>query len=272
LRQLLVALAPPLLAVAATVLFDFACRRRRLDPPGFAHPAQRVAGLSVLALVFWVGVFFPLTQLGSAQEIDYESVPTWQLFLIHGLLILALAGWFAAGFWRAPARFATLREQLGLRARSLRTELGIGVAFGFAAWLAVLLTLIAIAVLLAAFGRGDLLPAEVPAAIPWIAGQSVALRLALAASAGVVEEAFFRGLLQPRVGIGASTALFALAHLSYGQPFMLVGVTLLSLFYGLLVKWRQSIWAAVVAHFIFDAIQLVIVIPVALRFSGSAGS
>ena len=61
---------------------------------------------------------------------------------------------------------------------------------------------------------------------------------------------------------------FALAHLSYGQAFMLVGVTALSVIYGLLVKWRQSLWAAIAAHTVFDLVQLLIVVPTVLRELG----
>jgi membrane protease YdiL (CAAX protease family) len=93
----------------------------------------------------------------------------------------------------------------------------------------------------------------------------VLLRLGIALSAGIVEETFFRGFLQPRIGIVLSTLLFALAHLSYDQPIMLVGVGLLSILYGLLVRWRRNLWPAIVAHFLFDAIQLLIVIPAVLR-------
>jgi membrane protease YdiL (CAAX protease family) len=46
---------------------------------------------------------------------------------------------------------------------------------------------------------------------------------------------------------------------------MLIGITLLSLFFAGLVWWRQSLWAAIVAHFLFDALQLVFLIPWALR-------
>lgn len=95
----------------------------------------------------------------------------------------------------------------------------------------------------------------------WIAGLPVWTRVAVSLSAGFFEETFFRGFLQPRVGIAVSTMFFSLAHLSYDQPFMLVGVTLLSLLFSWLVLWRQSIWAAVSAHATFDMIQLVIVIP-----------
>ena len=49
------------------------------------------------------------------------------------------------------------------------------------------------------------------------------------------------------------------------KTLMLLGVTLLSLVYGGLVYWRQSIWAAIAAHALFDAVQLLVVIPAALR-------
>ena len=67
---------------------------------------------------------------------------------------------------------------------------------------------------------------------------------------------------------------FVLAHANYEQPLMLVGVGILSLIFALLVRWRQNIWAAVAAHTVFDAIQLLVVVPLALEFierGGEAG-
>jgi membrane protease YdiL (CAAX protease family) len=46
---------------------------------------------------------------------------------------------------------------------------------------------------------------------------------------------------------------------------MLVGITLLSLIYAFLTKWRQTIWPAITAHALFDAVQLLVVVPAALR-------
>jgi membrane protease YdiL (CAAX protease family) len=46
---------------------------------------------------------------------------------------------------------------------------------------------------------------------------------------------------------------------------MLVGIGLLSLIFAFLTRWRQNIWPAVVAHALFDAIQLLVVVPFALR-------
>ena len=63
----------------------------------------------------------------------------------------------------------------------------------------------------------------------------------------------------------ASTVLFALAHLGYGQPFMLIGVTLLSLLYADLMRRRGSVWAPVAAHAVFDLVQLLVVVPLVAR-------
>lgn len=260
--------APPLLAAAATFWFDLRTRRGGLDPPGFASPLRRVTGLALLTVVFWVAVFVPLSQLGTTPP-EFEPIPTWQLFLVHALLVAAVAGWYAAGFAGTGRGGRAFLEQLGLAAPA-RREIGVGLLFGVGAWFVVLAGLLSIGLAMAGLGGEDLLPQEPPAAIPWLAAQPLALRLGLALSAGCVEELFFRGLLQPRSGIVFSTVLFAIAHLAYGQPFLLVGVTALSVLYALLVRWRQSIWAAMTAHFLFDAIQMAIVIPSVLQLYGSA--
>jgi hypothetical protein len=165
-----------------------------------------------------------------------------------------------------------LLAQLGFLAPDVPREIGLGLALGLAAWLAVLAALIVIAGGLIALGAKDMVPQQPPALIPLIAALPFGVRLAVSLSAGVVEETFFRGFLQPRIGIVLSTAFFALAHLSYQQPFMLLGITLLSLIYAFLVRWRQSIWAAIAAHALFDGVQLLVVVPMVLKLiHGTAG-
>jgi membrane protease YdiL (CAAX protease family) len=159
-------------------------------------------------------------------------------------------------------RFA---EQLGLVAPSVPNELGLGVLLGIAAWVVVLAGVMAIGLILYALGGEKALPKEPPAMVTWIAALPILVRMAISLSAGIVDEGFFRGFLQPRVGILASTALFVLAHFSYGQPFMLVGIAILSLIYALLVRWRQNIWPAIAAHTLFDGVQLLVVIPGVLK-------
>ncbi len=278
---------PVVAAAAAALLFDHMTRRRGLDPPEFREPARRIAGIGLVALSFYVGIFAALGSIGRQGEVDLDQLQSWQLFTLHGLFVLTIVGWWAAGYLttRAPAAeplsgfpgavasapirpapgWRSFAEQLGFVTPNLRRELALGAVAGFGAWLAVLCGVVLFALALSAISGEELLPQAPPAVIPWLAAQPILLRLAIAASAGIVEETFFRGFLQPRIGIGLTTLFFALAHLSYDQPIMLVGVTLLSLLYGLLTRWRQSIWPAIVAHFLFDAIQLLVVIPAVLE-------
>ncbi len=234
--------------------------------------SRRLASVALLGIVLWLGVFLPLASLGGPEP-DLSSVNRAQLFLLHGVLLLTLTGWYLLGYagWPRPAR-SGFGRQLGLRSPAIWRDLGIGLAAGVGAWVAVLLVLIMLGVLIWALGGEDAVPKEPPALVLWIAALPIGLKLALSVSAGFVEEIFFRGLLQPRAGIAFSTVLFVMAHAGYGQPLMLVGVTLLSLVFAALVRWRQNIWSAVIAHTVFDALQLTVVIPKALEFlQGASG-
>jgi len=145
-------------------------------------------------------------------------------------------------------------------------EIGIGLLLGAISWGVVLLGIMLFALLLYALGADEALPKQPPALVPFIAGLPIVVRILISLSAGVVEEWFFRGFLQPRMGILFATLLFALAHFSYGQPFMLIGITLLSLIYGFLVRWRQNIWPAIAAHALFDGVQLLVIVPGVLKW------
>ena len=164
-----------------------------------------------------------------------------------------------------------LAAQFGFVAQGVPREIGLGLLLGVGAWVVVLLGLLLLGLLLVAMGAEDLVPKQPPALIPFIAGLPVLVKILISLSAGVVEEWFFRGFLQPRLGLLLSTAMFVLAHFAYGQPFMLIGIGLLSLIYGLLVKWRQNIWPAIAAHALFDAVQLLVVVPGALRLLEGQG-
>jgi membrane protease YdiL (CAAX protease family) len=82
------------------------------------------------------------------------------------------------------------------------------------------------------------------------------LALALALSAAVGEEIFFRGLLQRKLGVWGQAALFGLFHLSYGTPLQVIIPALLGLLYGALVKRGAPLWTTMAAHFVFDYAQL----------------
>ena len=170
---------------------------------------------------------------------------------------------------RPPSFWRQIAIQLGLVAPNVSREVLIGLLLGICAWGVVLLALLAAALAIYAIGGEKALP-KPSAIVPWIASLPVLVRLMVSLSAGFVEEIFFRGFLQPRIGIVLSSGFFVLAHLSYGQPFMLLGITLLSLIYAFLVRWRQTIWPAIAAHALFDGIQLLVIIPMAMRLMGTS--
>ncbi len=290
-----------LLGLGAAFVFDRMCLARGLQPPGFRVLWRRAAAGAALALLLALGVFGPLTVLGvggGRPEPDLSQVRIPQLFDFHLLMLATMGIWFLLGFagrLSAPARAVDILDpggmpaeplppapppvslgrqllaQFGLLAPSIPREIGLGVVLGVGAWVAVLLVLIVVAMAIVALGGGDVLPKQPPAMVPFIAGLPIGVRVLISLSAGVVEESFFRGFLQPRIGIPLSTAFFALAHLSYGQPFLLIGITLLSLIYAFLVRWRQNLWPAMAAHALFDGVQLLVVVPLVLRVIQGGG-
>ncbi|HUP24227.1 MAG TPA: CPBP family intramembrane glutamic endopeptidase [Thermoanaerobaculia bacterium] len=276
-------LAPLTVAVLTALAFDRAIARRGLQPPGLAvggvtgWRARRFAATWVLSFAFYLVVYLPLATFGREVELDPARLSSWQLFLGHGVLLGTLVVWCAAGFAgvpQVPARrqAAVWVRQIGLVASRPGVEIMIGLGTGVVAWAVVLGTMLLLTAVLAVLGASELLPQRMPAMVAALGALPVWLRLAISLSAGVAEEVFFRGFLQPRAGVLASTALFVAAHLGYQQPWMLVGVTLLSLFFAALARWRQSVWAAVTAHAVFDAIQLLWLVPLALDASGTPGS
>jgi membrane protease YdiL (CAAX protease family) len=260
-----------LLAVATAWGFDHIMARRGMRPPGFAVAWRRAAALAMLAAFLWFGALQPLLQYGQPQ-VPFDPKNIWlpALFSVHAVLAAVVVSWWLLGYSgvRAAGDSASFRRQFGLTAVAVRRELGLGILVGLSTWSLVVILLLVFVGGLVLLGGEDVVPSQPPPMIPFLVGLPIWFRATVALSAGVFEELFFRGFLQPRVGVLASTALFALAHLGYGQPLMLVGITLLSLLYAVLVRWRQSIWAAIAAHAVFDAVQMLLVIPAALDLLG----
>ena len=233
-------------------------------------------GLLVATVVLWFLLGYAGVRVRPAAP---EALPPGALAAEPGFLDEAAPGEIPAPTLvpppaPAPASIPLGRQfliQFGFVAPSVPQEIGLGVLLGIGAWVVVLGVIFAVAAVLVALGGEEVLPKQPPALIPWIAALPIGIRILISLSAGVVEETFFRGFLQPRIGVPLSTAFFVLAHFSYGQPFMLVGITILSLIYGYLVRWRQNIWPAIAAHTLFDAVQLLVVVPSVLRMIGREG-
>jgi hypothetical protein len=256
--------------------------RRGLEPAGFilrgVEPVERISpvlrrtlAFLIVASVLFLAVFQPLALIGAEQpELDLDAVSPLQLFVLHAILAVSLVLWGLLAY-SGTAEARDWPDRLRLRSERPLVELGIGVAVGVGAWVVVVVFLVVLSALLYALGAEELFSTEPPAMVMWIAGLPVLARLAVSLSAGVVEECFFRGFLQPRVGIALSTVFFVLAHLSYEQPLMLVGITLLSLVFAALVAWRGNVWAAVAAHATFDGVQLLFLIPLVRRLLETPG-
>lgn len=73
--------------------------------------------------------------------------------------------------------------------------------------------------------------------------------IVLSLTSGFCEEIFFRGLLQPRVGILAASIAFGLLHLpGFKYWFYAAWATLSGVILGLLFIYTGSLWVPIVAH------------------------
>ncbi len=84
-------------------------------------------------------------------------------------------------------------------------------------------------------------------------GTSVTLvSVLIFASAGLGEEILFRGAIQPRVGIVLTSAFWALVHTQYQFSFVVLGLFLVGLLFGLMRKY-VSTTSAIIAHALYNA-------------------
>jgi len=219
----------------------------------------------------WLGLFlFLLTFLivGSSQHPptakDLARVPFYSLFTLHAILLAFLVGWW----------LLTRRPPIGTFLNIPRERAGEAIMTGFAVgvggWILTIMLALVIGLLLAASGLIPKNPQPSPM-IGWMAALPLWKKATIVLSAMTIEEAFFRGWLQKRVGLIASTTLFALAHSGLGQPLLLIGVAIISLIIGFTFYRTKNLIPGVIAHGIFDAVQLFVIIPVVFRMTGIGG-
>lgn len=231
----------------------------------FPTPAMKVAAYAWLGLLLFG---LAILVVGSAMHVPTASelakVPFYSLFLLHGVLIVFLVGWW----------FLTGRPPLGEFMNLRRGENGemvlIGLAVGVGGWIFTIITAVLLAAIISATGLMPK-PPQPPPMIAWMAALPLWKKALVVLSAMTVEEAFFRGWLQKRVGLIASTIIFALAHSGFGQPFLLIGVALISLIIGFTFYRTKNMLPGIIAHGVFDGVQLFVVIPILFRMMGLGG-
>jgi membrane protease YdiL (CAAX protease family) len=217
-------------------------------------------------LIFFVGLALLVTAsaLSPVTSKQLATTPFYSLFLMHVILVVFLVGWWAM------TGFPDLRQFLNIRHERPAEVVAIGVSVGVGGWIFTILMAMVIALLLQATGVLEKAPAP-PAMIGWMAALAWWKKALIVLSAMTVEEAFFRSFLQKRIGLIGSTVLFALAHFTYGNPLLLIGVTVISLVIGLTFYRTKNVIPGVIAHGVFDAIQLFVIVPFAVKMMGIGG-
>jgi membrane protease YdiL (CAAX protease family) len=211
--------------------------------------------LVLLAFLITGAALKPVT---SAQ---LAKTPFYSIFTLHGILIVFLAGW-----WLATGR-PGIREFLNIRYERPGEVAAIGLSVGVGGWIVTLLTAMMAVLILKGIGLMPE-PPKPPAMIGWMAALPIWKKIIIVLTAMTVEEAFFRSFLQKRIGLLASTLLFALAHFTYGNPLLLIGVTIISLVIGAAFYRTKNVIPGVIAHGVFDGIQLFVIVPIAVRLMG----
>ena len=209
-----------------------------------------------LALLVTSSALTPVTT-EQTREISFFAI-----FMMHAILVIFLIGW-----WLASGR-PDIREFLNIRHERPAEVAAIGVSVGVGGWMFTIITAMLIGLLLQATGALDE-PPQPPAMIGWMAALPIWKKALIILSAMTVEEFFFRSFLQKRIGLVASTVLFALAHFTYGNPLMLIGITLVSFVIGVTFYRTKNVVPGIIAHGVFDAIQLFVIVPFAVRMMSS---
>lgn len=80
----------------------------------------------------------------------------------------------------------------------------------------------------------------------------------LALASGIAEEAFFRGTLQPFIGLVPTTLLFGFIHIGPARRYLwwTASALMYGLVLGLLFEWGGGLVAPVTAHVVLNAVNL----------------
>jgi len=256
-----------LAAGCAGILISFARTRSRavFHQDGFSEPPRRIAALLLLGTVLLLTVAIPFAGGLAGGTRETRGLTIVSLFAVHFILL-----GFLAIYW-ALSRREPLADFLRLRSAHPGKDLAAGFFIGIAGWFFTILALLGFVLvwyLLRRQGIGDVAPNGVNPTVLWVVSQPLAVRIAIVVSAMIVEELFFRAFLQPRVGAVVATLMFTAAHGAYGQPLVLVGILVISTVLALTFTLYGNVLPCIVAHGVFDAIQMFVLIPLALKGVG----
>lgn len=256
-----------LAAGCAGILISFARARSRavFVQDGFTEPPRRTVAVGLLGVVLLLTVAIPFAGGLAGGQPETKNFTLVSLFAVHAMLALFLALYYAL------SRRNSLADFLRLRSARPVADLFAGLWIGMAGWLLTIVALLAV-VLVWLFLRQQGLAApaakQINPTILWLVSQPLQIRIAIVVSAMVVEELFFRSFLQTRVGPLAATLMFTAAHGVYGEPLVLVGILVISTVLSAAFILYGNVLPCIVAHGVFDSIQMFVLIPLSLKQMG----
>lgn len=226
----------------------------------FKTLVRRAFAALLFTEVLAVTVFLPVTM--PAPDFDPEHLWFPLVFLTHVPLILFLVVW-----WRLRGD-VSLATFLNISTDNLGEQLRQGLWYGAGCWLFAVTATVTMGNFVETVGNYATPPTPPPIVV-WMAGLSLTQKLAVVAVSMTIEEAFFRGFLQPRVGLVPTSILFALGHFSYDLPMLVVGVFAVSLVIGRCFERTGSLLPCIVAHGVFNGVQLLVVLPFVVEAWGA---
>lgn len=239
-------------ALAPREAESLAPARSPLDLRRPSHYAALVAAGGALAVV--IGLAGIVETLRVLESPGPRFAPETESGILAGLAFNAVVLLAAPLVWVASMHPGEpVLRLLGFRRERALRAMGIGAAFSVAA---ILLVAAVMSVLTNALGL------EVPEnerALGIGLALSPVSALIVALASGVTEEVFFRGWLQPRIGVLGQALVFTVAHLNYVHLGETIAVFVLALCFGLLFRATKNLWAPIAAHATFNFLMLLAV-------------
>lgn len=185
---------------------------------------------------------------GLAEMVEASGISSGEV-VFNGILwvIVALLG---VGFAVRRSGSDTL-SRLGLRAPTLQ-DVTVGIGVGSVLYI---FQITALAIWILLVSPETLTEQTVAVEQISLAINSLPLALLISLSAGIGEEIFFRGAVQPVFGIIPTSLLFMAVHTQYTLTPAALVLFLVTLGFGWL-RYRYSTVAAIIAHFFYNFIPL----------------
>lgn len=224
----------------------------RFNPGSIVHVTAAVLVITVFSSVIMNFILIGGLQ-GIAENIEQQGdVSSYEL--IFQAVVMIAAAFLGVGYAIRRDGQQTL-DRLGLRPPQgvdLRVGIGMGVLLFISSrvFLVIWLMLVSPETFMEQTQAADQFARSI---------NTLGLALLISITASVGEEIFMRGALQPVFGIAISSLLFALLHSQY----LLTPTTFLILFVAVGLGWirqRYSTTAAIIGHFIYNFIPLVLLV------------